>query len=125
MTQEREAVEVLGREHGCITLVLRLQNPWLEHCVLPGMTAAGLDLLRIPTGVSTQAQTCSRVGSRKPSSAWLDVAQLDPGGEDEVSTTQDRLQEDRLQEDRLQRLGMGCPLCFTLKVKPFMESRVV
>jgi hypothetical protein len=116
MIQEREAVEVLGREHGCITLVLRLQNPWLEHSVLPGMTAAGLDLLRIPTGVSTQAQTCSRVGSRKPSSAWLDVAQLDPGGEDEVSTTQ---------EDRLQRLGMGCPLCFTLKVKPFMESRVV
>lgn len=75
---------------------------------------AGLDLLRIPGGVSTQAQTCSRVEGRKLSSAWSAVTQLDLGGEEEVSTTQ---------EDRLQGLDMGSH-CLTPKV-PLLESCLI
>lgn len=45
-----------------ITLELRLQNPCLECCLPPWLIAAGLDLLTIPGGVSSQAQTCSRAG---------------------------------------------------------------
>lgn len=54
-----------------ITLELRLQNPCLECCLPPRLIAAGLDLLTIPGGVSSQAQTCSRAGGRKLSSPCL------------------------------------------------------
>lgn len=54
-----------------ITLELRLQNPCLECFLPPWLIAAGLDLLTIPGGVSSQAQTCSRAGGRKLSSPCL------------------------------------------------------
>lgn len=48
-----------------------LQNSCLECCLPPWLIAAGLDLLTIPGGVSSQARTCSRAGGRKFSSPCL------------------------------------------------------
>lgn len=84
--------------------ILRLQNSCLECCLPPWLIAAGLDLLTIPGGVSSQAQTCSRAGGRKLGSPWPALARVEPGRE-EVSTTQ---------KDRLRGLETE-PLCFTLQ----------